>query len=344
MTTTKRSTHYPRVEPGRALRSPAPVPALMEIADTRAHTDPQQTVGVDSVAVYLAEIGTIPLLTARQEKALALTLATGQSARHRLESESLTPRERDAALRDVARADDARRRLIEANLRLVVHIASRYRLRELAFSDLIQEGNLGLSHAVDKFDYRLGCRLSTYASWWIRQAISRALANESRTVRLPVYKRTLARQAARMRDELAQQTGQEPSPADIASALHLPLAIVNAALSCQQPPISLDAPITEDGATLAEVLPDVDARAPEEEAEAALLSWRVHEVLATLPERERTVLQLRFGLQGHRVHTLGEIGERMGLTRERVRQIETKALVALRSSDLSSECDHPGAA
>jgi RNA polymerase primary sigma factor len=316
----------------------------MDIADTEPRTATEETAGVDSISLYLAEIGTIPLLTARQERALALAMAAGQCARQRLESDALTPLERNAALEDVARAGDARRRLIEANLRLVVHVASRYKLRELAFSDLIQEGNLGLFHAVDKFDYRFGCRLSTYAIWWIRRSIIRALDNESRTARLPVYLRTLARQAGRMRDELAQQTGQEPSPADIATALHVPLAIVNAVLSYQQPPISLDAPITDDGATLAEVLPDLDARMPEEEAEAAFFSETVHGALATLPERERVVLELRFGLHGHRVHTLIEIGKRLGLTRERVRQIESKALLTLRSSDLSTQCHHPGAA
>jgi RNA polymerase primary sigma factor len=344
MPTTTRPTHDHWEEPGLASETSVPAPTLKDIADKPAHTGPGQPACVDSVTIYLAEIGNVPLLTARQEMALALTVAAGQRARHRLGAGSLTPLERDAALQEVALADDARQRLIEANLRLVVHIASRYRLRGLAFSDLIQEGNLGLSHAVDKFDCRLGYRLSTYASWWIRQAISRALANESRTVRLPVYLGTLARQAARMRDELAQQTGQEPSLADLAAALHVPLPTVTVALSWQQQPISLEAPVTDDGATLADALPDVDARMPDEEAEKSLLSWHVHELLATLPERERTVLQLRFGLQGHRVHTLGEIGGRLGLTRERVRQIETKALTILRASDLSTEFDHPGAA
>jgi RNA polymerase primary sigma factor len=240
----------------------------------------------------------------------------------------------------VARAEDARRRLIEANLRLVVSIARRYQRRGLPLADLIQEGNLGLFCAVDRFDYRRGYRFSTYATWWIRQAITRALDQQSRTVRVPVYVAELARNIRRVTGDLEQRAGHEPAPDEVAAALHVPPETVARALSSGQPPVSLAATITEDGLALGEVVRDDNAPSPDDVAYRALLRQQVQTTLATLPERERVVLQRRFGLAGHRPHTLSEIGRQLGLTRERTRQIESAALHRLRRSDLSTAVDH----
>jgi RNA polymerase primary sigma factor len=294
----------------------------------------------DSLTIYLDEIGTAALLTPSQEMLLGAALARGRAVRDRLAKWEVHSAERDAATQAVARAEDAQRCLIEANLRLVVSIARRYQQHGLPLPDLIQEGNLGLLRAVDKFDYRRGHRFSTYAYWWIRQAITRALDKQSQIVRVPAYVAVLARHARRMTEDLEQRAGHTLAPADIAAALHVPPETMARALSSAQPPVSLETAVTADGHALGEVVSDDNAPSPDDAAYRALLRQHVQAALATLPARERMVLQLRFGLAGHRPHTLGEIGRRLGLTPERARQLESAALRRLRATDLSAEVDH----
>jgi RNA polymerase primary sigma factor len=319
-------------------REPTDVPRRP--GDEQEDTGAEATSPTDSLALYLDEIGAAALLTPSQEMRLGAALARGRAVRDRLAKGEVRPAEWDAATQAMARAQDARRRLIEANLRLVVSIARRYQQHGLPLADLIQEGNLGLLRAVDKFDYRRGHRFSTYATWWIRQAITRALDQQSRTVRVPVYVTALARHVRRMTEDLEQCAGHEPAPADIAAALHVPPETMARALSSGQPLVSLETAITADGHALGEVLGDDTAPTPDDAAYRALLHRHVQAALATLPERERLVLQWRFGLAGHRSHTLGEIGRRLGLTPERARQIESAALCRLRATDLSAEVDH----
>jgi RNA polymerase primary sigma factor len=320
------------------LREPTDVP--LRPGDEQEDAGAEATRPADSLTLYLDEIGVASLLTPSREMLLGAALARGRAMRDRLAKGEVPPAERDAATQAVARAEDAQRRLIEANLRLVVSIARRYQQHGLPLPDLIQEGNLGLLRAVDKFDYRRGYRFSTYATWWIRQAITHALDTQSRIVRVPVYVAALARHARRMTEDLEQRTGHEPAPADIAAALHVPSETMARALSSGQPPVSLETGVTADGHALGGVLGDDTAPSPDDAAYSTLLRQHVQEALATLPERERMVLQLRFGLAGHRPHTLAEIGQRLGLTPERARQLEAAALRRLHATDLSAEVDH----
>lgn len=293
----------------------------------------------EGLPIYLREIGSVSLLTPDEEKLLAEWLACGKEARRRLQAGEVMPDEQGAAARLVARGEDARRRMIEANLRLVVSIARRYLRRGLPLPDLIQEGNLGLFRAVDKFDHLKGYRFSTYAYWWIRQAITRALADYGRTVRVPVHMVDFAAHVAKVAGELEQRLGRELDIADIARALGVAEEKVALALSSVRQPASLETPVTEDGGTLGDVLPDDELPSPDDEARKSLLRSHVQDVLENLSERERVVVQLRFGLHGNRAHTLGEIGEQLQLTRERVRQIESEALAKLRQTDLQAEID-----
>jgi RNA polymerase primary sigma factor len=324
---------------GSAATPREPTDAPMRTGDEQEDAGAEAISPADSLTIYLDEIGAVSLLTPSQERMLGQALARGRAVRDRLARWEVRPAEWDAATQAVACAEDAQRRLIEANLRLVVSIARRYQRHGLPLPDLIQEGNLGLFRAVDKFDYRRGHRFSTYATWWIRQAITRALDQQSRTVRVPEYVAELARHARRMTGDLEQRAGHEMASAEVAAALHVPPETMTRALSSWQPPVSLETAVTADGHVLGEVVGDDTTPLPDDAAYRALLRQHVQAALATLPERERLVLQWRFGLAGHPPHTLGEIGRRLGLTRERARQIESAALRRLRATELSTEVD-----
>ena len=268
-----------------------------EISETMSVNDP--------VRMYLKEIGKIPLLTTEQEQELAAKLADGDEA--------------------------AYDRMIESNLRLVVSIAKRYVGRGLPFLDLIQEGNLGLIKAVGKFDHTKGYKFSTYATWWIRQSISRAIADHARTIRIPVHMVETLNRVARANHELLQELGRDPTPEEIAHRLQLPLEKVEEILCMSQDPISLETPVgEEDDSHLGDFIPDEEAYEPADAAAFALLREQLAGVLKTLTPREEKVLCLRYGLTDGKMHTLEEVGEEFNVTRERIRQIEAKALRKLR--------------
>ncbi|UNO42120.1 RNA polymerase sigma factor [Streptomyces sp. MST-110588] len=281
---------------------------------------------------YLREIGRIPLLTAVEEVELARCVEAGLFAEEKLHS---TP-DPDTQLavdldKLVVLGRMAKRRLIEANLRLVVSVAKRYVGRGLTMLDLVQEGNLGLIRAVEKFDYARGYKFSTYATWWIRQAMSRALADQARTIRVPVHVVELINRVVRVQRRMLQERGYEPTPAEVAAHLDLPEERVSEVLRLAQEPVSLHAPVgEEDDVALGDLIEDGDAASPVESAAFLLLREHLEAVLSTLGERERKVVQLRYGLVDGRPRTLEEIGRIFGVTRERIRQIESKTLNKLR--------------
>ena len=259
----------------------------------------------DPVRMYLKEIGRVPLLSADEEIALAKRMEAGD--------------------------EEAQKELAEANLRLVVSIAKRYVGRGMLFLDLIQEGNLGLIKAVEKFDYNKGYKFSTYATWWIRQAITRAIADQARTIRIPVHMVETINKLIRVSRQLLQQLGREPSPEEIAEAMEISVERVREIMKIAQEPVSLETPIgEEEDSHLGDFIEDQDAPAPAEAASFMLLKEQLEEVLDTLTEREERVLRLRFGLDDGRARTLEEVGQNFGVTRERIRQIEAKALRKLR--------------
>ena len=259
----------------------------------------------DPVRMYLKEIGNVPLLTPEEEQELAKRMAEGD--------------------------EEAKQRLIEANLRLVVSIAKRYIGRGMQFLDLIQEGNLGLMKAVDKFDYTKGYKFSTYATWWIRQSITRAIADQARTIRIPVHMVETINKTIRVSRQMLQDLGHEPTDAELAAELNMPVEKVREILKIAQEPVSLETPIgEEDDSHLGDFIPADDATDPSEAASYALLQDQLNEVLSTLTDRERKVLELRFGLADGHQHTLEEVGKEFNVTRERIRQIEAKALRKLR--------------
>nr|WP_272923281.1 RNA polymerase sigma factor [Streptomyces sp. SID5606] len=281
---------------------------------------------------YLREIGRIPLLSAAEEVDLARRVEAGLFAEEKLR---LTP-DLDSGLaldldRLVVLGRVAKRRLIEANLRLVVSVAKRYVGRGLTMLDLVQEGNLGLIRAVEKFDYARGYKFSTYATWWIRQAMSRALADQARTIRVPVHVVELINRVVRVQRRMLQERGYEPTPQEVADHLDLAPERVGEVLRLAQEPVSLHAPVgEEDDVALGDLIEDGDAASPVESAAFLLLRQHLEAVLSTLGERERKVVQLRYGLDDGRPRTLEEIGRIFGVTRERIRQIESKTLNKLR--------------
>jgi RNA polymerase primary sigma factor len=266
----------------------------------------------DPVRMYLKEIGRVPLLTPEEEVELAKRIERGD--------------------------EEARRRLTEANLRLVVSIAKRYVGRGMLFLDLIQEGNLGLIKAVEKFDYSKGFKFSTYATWWIRQAITRAIADQARTIRIPVHMVETINKLVRVQRQLLQELGRDPTPEGIGEEMGIPSEKVSEILRIAQEPVSLATPIgEEEDSHLGDFIPDEDAPAPAEVASAQLLREQLEEVLTSLTPREQKVLKLRFGLDDGRQRTLEEVGKEFGVTRERIRQIEAKALRKLRHPSRSKK-------
>ncbi|HET6276652.1 MAG TPA: RNA polymerase sigma factor RpoD [Candidatus Cybelea sp.] len=276
----------------------------------------------DPVRMYLKEIGRVPLLSMEQEKSLAMRIEAGE-----LEGR----RDGSADTRLIDDGEEAKRQLTEANLRLVVSIAKKYVGRGMLFLDLIQEGNLGLIRAVEKFDYRKGYKFSTYATWWIRQAITRALADQARTIRIPVHMVETINRLIKVSRQLLQELGREPSVEEIAEAMALTPEKVREVMKISQEPISLETPIgEEEDSHLGDFIEDQEAVAPAEAASVMLLKEKMQDVLQNLTERERKVLVLRFGLEDGHQRTLEEVGQEFGVTRERIRQIEAKALRKLR--------------
>jgi RNA polymerase primary sigma factor len=281
-----------------------------EINDTDAYVDSFST--DDPVRMYLKEIGKVPLLTPEEEIDLAIRMSEGD--------------------------ENAKHRMTEANLRLVVSIAKRYVGRGMLFLDLIQEGNLGLIKAVEKFDYTKGYKFSTYATWWIRQAITRAIADQARTIRIPVHMVETINKTIRVSRQLLQELGHDPSAEEIAKEMDMPVEKVRDILKIAQEPVSLETPIgEEEDSHLGDFIPDEDASEPSEAASFSLLREQLEEVLDTLAPREKKVLELRFGIVDGRTRTLEEVGKEFNVTRERIRQIEAKALRKLRHPSRSKK-------
>ena len=286
--------------------------------------------------MYLKEIGKAKLLTATEEVVLARCVTQGLDATARLmecEEESALMVDRDGVSRDERLRRDglaAKRILVESNLRLVVSIAKRYRNRGMAFLDLIQEGNLGLMRAVDKFDYTKGFKFSTYATWWIRQAITRAIADQARTIRIPVHMVDTINKVMRAQRQLLQDFGREPTVEEVAARAEMHPVRVRDILKVSQETVSLDQPMGEDDFSLSDLIEDEAAIAPSEAAARAMLNEAVNQALSELSERERRVVRLRFGLDDGEMRTLEEVGREFGVTRERIRQIESKTLAKLR--------------
>ncbi len=290
-----------------------PLEAELEATDEEIEAAVADNIAIDDpVKIYLKEIGRVPLLTPEEEIELAQRMHDGDSA--------------------------AKKRLAEANLRLVVSIAKRYGGRGMSFLDLIQEGNLGLIKAVEKFDYTKGFKFSTYATWWIRQSITRAIADQARTIRIPVHMVETITKVKKVSSQLLHQNGRDPSADEIAQALDMPVERVREIMRIAQDPVSLETPIgEEEDSHLGDFIPDENAPEPTEAASLVLLKEQINQVLATLTEREEKVLRLRFGLEDGRTRTLEEVGQMFNVTRERIRQIEAKALRKLRHPNRSNK-------
>ena len=287
----------------------------------------------DHVKMYLKEIGKVNLLTPEEELSLAKRMADGETAKEQLEEigeeiDEDTKKQIDLLIAD---GEKAKKSLAEANLRLVVSIAKRYVGRGMLFLDLIQEGNLGLIKAVDKFDYTKGYKFSTYATWWIRQAITRAIADQARTIRIPVHMVETINKLVRVSRQLVQELGREPTPEELAKELNMPVDKVREISKISQEPVSLETPIgEEEDSHLGDFIQDEHIPVPADEAAHTLLREQLEKVMDTLSEREQKVLALRFGLEDGKPHTLEEVGREFQVTRERIRQIEAKALRKLR--------------
>ena len=329
-------------------------PAAEEIADVEEEelVDPNSLVSNfsidDPVRMYLKEIGKVPLLNPDEEIVLAQAMAAGAEAKARLdelqeqreagETPAVTPEEEAELRKAFKKGESAKQKLAEANLRLVVSIAKRYVGRGMLFLDLIQEGNLGLIKAVEKFDYTKGYKFSTYATWWIRQAITRAIADQARTIRIPVHMVETINKVIRVSRQLLQELGHDPSPNEIAKEMNMPVDKVREILKIAQEPVSLETPIgEEEDSHLGDFIPDEGASEPSEAASFTLLKEQLMDVLSTLTPREEKVLKLRFGIEDGRTRTLEEVGKEFNVTRERIRQIEAKALRKLRHPSRSKK-------
>ncbi len=286
----------------------------------------------DTVSLYMKQMGQVPLLTAAEEVMLARQIEEGEAAKRRLANNDLSPERRAELCETVHIAERARARLIEANTRLVVSVAKKYMSQGVPFLDLIQEGNIGLMKAVEKFDYHRGYKFSTYATWWIRQGITRALAQQSRLIRLPVHAGDQIRRIYRIAEELEQETGHRPTPEEIAAEAGMTPAKVEKLLRISRYPVSLEHPVGDDGDTeFGDFIEDEEMPPPTDLTHQQLLREELEEVMTALSPREARILRLRFGLRDGHMHTLEEVGEKFGLTRERIRQIEHQALDRLRN-------------
>ena len=297
----------------------------------------------DPVRMYLKEIGKVDLLTPEREVELAQVMGAGAQAREQLEElekegEAIPAEVREELDQLIKAGKKAEQQLAEANLRLVVSIAKRYVGRGMLFLDLIQEGNLGLIKAVEKFDYTKGYKFSTYATWWIRQAITRAIADQARTIRIPVHMVETINKVIRVNRQLLQELGHDPTPEETAAEMNMPVEKVREILKIAQEPVSLETPIgEEEDSHLGDFIPDEDASEPSEAASFTLLKEQLVDVLSTLTPREEKVLKLRFGIEDGRTRTLEEVGKEFNVTRERIRQIEAKALRKLRHPSRSKK-------
>jgi RNA polymerase primary sigma factor len=285
----------------------------------------------DVISMYMKEVGTIPLLSAEDEQELALALREGKAAEVLLTNDDLNPDQRERLEEKAKRGQEARARFIEANSRLVISIARKYLGRGLPLSDLMQEGNLGLIKAVERFDPDMGHRFSTYATWWIRQAVLRAVADQGRTIRLPAHIVDELNKVHRVGKRLAQELGREPTNEELADELEVPTDRVSELLRVAGQPLSLETPVgEEEESTLAEFIEDEDTPTPSSMASKAMIWERVEDALDSLTPREARVLRLRYGLEDGEDYTLEQVGEKLGLTRERIRQIQSQALRRLR--------------
>jgi RNA polymerase primary sigma factor len=296
--------------------------------DVSARSD---TIAVDDmIGLYLKEIGRVPLLTAEEEVVLAKRIDAGRIAQKELDQDGLDSERRAGLVESVLDGLAAREHLVRANSRLVISIAKRYIGHGVSFLDLIQEGNIGLMRAANKFNYRLGHKFSTYATWWIRQAVTRAIADQSRTIRVPVHLGDQINRLMRTAHRLTQEVGHEPSLSKLAEALDIPTSTAEQILNAVQVPLSLEMPINEGDGELGDLIEDEDTPTPDEDVASMALQQLIRDILQDLPPREMRILQLRYGLLDGETHTLEEVGKKLGVTRERVRQIEAQALRRLR--------------
>ncbi len=328
---------------GTASKSKSTTPAAKKKAGAKAGKKgidfSIKTVTSDPVRMYLKEIGKVSLLNAAQEVELAKAIEAGEEAIAVLEDDSDLDKKGKRRWQRVEREGMvAKRKLVEANLRLVVSIAKRYVGRGMLFLDLIQEGNLGLIRAVEKFDYRKGYKFSTYATWWIRQAITRAIADQARTIRIPVHMVETINKLIRVQRQLLQEHGREPTPEEIGDQMELTPEKVREILKISQEPVSLETPIgEEEDSQLGDFIEDQEAVVPADAASFSLLQQQLRSILDTLTDRERKVIELRFGLKDGHPRTLEEVGKVFGVTRERIRQIESKTLSKLRHPSRSAK-------